>query len=161
MSSTPRPPTHSSLAKADLVVVNGLGFEGWIDRLVRSSGYRGPVVLWPRGVTLLRRAGRPDPHAWQSLGRRSAMWRTWLPPWCAAAWFAAEACARAAAYTQRIGQLDANIRERMAAVPRGTPHRHFPRRLRLLRRRLRRCRPFWRRKAGTPATKHQPPMWPG
>ena len=49
----PRPADAKRLADADLVVVNGLGFEGWIDRLVRASGYRGPLIvasagLWPR-----------------------------------------------------------------------------------------------------------------
>ena len=37
----PRPADAQRLAKADLVIVNGLHFEGWIERLVRSSGYRG------------------------------------------------------------------------------------------------------------------------
>ena len=58
-------PNHArQLAGARLVVGNGLGFEGWIDRLVRSSGYRGPVVVASRGIEPLRdaqdegRAGR-------------------------------------------------------------------------------------------------------
>ena len=30
---------------ADVVFVNGLGFEGWIDRLVKASGYKGKLLL--------------------------------------------------------------------------------------------------------------------
>lgn len=62
-------PNHArQLAAARLVVSNGLGFEGWIDRLIRSSGYGGPVAVATLGIeTLPDRAGGPDPHAWQSV----------------------------------------------------------------------------------------------
>ena len=49
----PTPADARSLARADLVVVNGLGFEGWIDRLVKVSGYRGPVVVASEGIAAL------------------------------------------------------------------------------------------------------------
>ncbi len=36
--------------KADVVVVNGLGLEGWLDRLVKASGFKGTlVVVFRRG----------------------------------------------------------------------------------------------------------------
>src|SRR5512147_54607 len=63
----PTPADAQRLARADLVVVNGLHFEGWIDRLVRSSGYRGPVVEASRGIEPRRLGRAADPHAWQSL----------------------------------------------------------------------------------------------
>ena len=68
-----------TLAKARLVVVNGLGFEGWIDRLIKSSGYRDSVTTASSGIRTLARgesgdehdhhdhAGPSDPHAWQDL----------------------------------------------------------------------------------------------
>ena len=40
-----------ALAEADLVLVNGLGFEGWIDRLIKNSGYKGPLVLTTKGIS--------------------------------------------------------------------------------------------------------------
>ena len=44
-TSINRQPTDAkTLAKARLVVVNGLWLEGWIDRLIKSSGYRDSVV---------------------------------------------------------------------------------------------------------------------
>ena len=69
----PTPADARALAEADLVVVNGLGFEGWIDRLVRASGYAGPVVAASDGISTLGAAdghGRDDeldPHAWQDI----------------------------------------------------------------------------------------------
>lgn len=63
----PRPYDVAELAGADLVVVNGLGLEGWLDRLIAASGHAGPVLVASRGVEpLLNEAGTPDPHAWHS-----------------------------------------------------------------------------------------------
>lgn len=59
----PSPADARRLANAELVVVNGLAFEGWMDRLVRSSGYRGPVVVASEGVPVRRMGREPDPHA--------------------------------------------------------------------------------------------------
>ena len=68
----PTPADAKALAQARLVIINGLGFEGWIERLVKSSGYRGPVVVASRGARTLKAAGHDhhhdhggaDPHAW-------------------------------------------------------------------------------------------------
>jgi len=78
---TPAPADAKRVAAARLVVVNGLGFEGWLDRLVRTAGSKAPVVVASRGVTPRRAAsdghrhdhghkhghGDADPHAWQSV----------------------------------------------------------------------------------------------
>lgn len=64
----PKPADVRRIAGADLVVVNGLGLEGWLDRLVAASGFAGPVVVASRDVVPLRGpGGMPDPHAWHSL----------------------------------------------------------------------------------------------
>ena len=68
----PTPADAKALAQARLVIINGLGFEGWIERLVKSSGYRGPVVVASRGARILKAPrhghhhdhGGADPHAW-------------------------------------------------------------------------------------------------
>ncbi|WP_437887198.1 metal ABC transporter substrate-binding protein [Phytobacter sp. V91] len=58
------------LNKADVVVVNGLGLEGWLDRLVKASGFKGTVVVASTGVKThsLEEDGKTvtDPHAWNS-----------------------------------------------------------------------------------------------
>jgi zinc/manganese transport system substrate-binding protein len=115
----PRPADAQRLARADLVIVNGLHFEGWIERLVRSSGYRGPVVVATQGITP-RRVGRGvDPHAWQSLAHaqqyveniRAALVK-------AAPAQAAAIDARARAYAARLAELDARARAAFDAIPR-------------------------------------------
>ena len=61
-------PQHSiMLANADLVVMNGLGLEGWIDRLVEASGFKGLTVVATNGVKPLKLdmgiGPNQDPHA--------------------------------------------------------------------------------------------------
>lgn len=63
---SPNPQDVRRLARADLVVVNGLGLEGWLGRLVAASGYAGPILVASRDVTPLRDDDEADPHAWHS-----------------------------------------------------------------------------------------------
>jgi zinc/manganese transport system substrate-binding protein len=71
----PTPADAKTLAGADILFVNGLGFEGWMERLDKSSGFKGKTVVASTGVTprqmLEDEDGKPkritDPHAWQSL----------------------------------------------------------------------------------------------
>ena len=63
----PTPADAKSVAAADVVFVNGLGFEGWIDRLVKASGYKGKVIIATKGIKDLKFEGEHDPHAWQDL----------------------------------------------------------------------------------------------
>ncbi|UEG73601.1 metal ABC transporter substrate-binding protein [Pantoea agglomerans] len=67
----PTPQDSQALAKADLVFVSGLGLEGWMDRLVSASGYRGQPVVASTGVTTrsMEEEGKTvtDPHAWNSM----------------------------------------------------------------------------------------------
>ncbi|UOD50341.1 metal ABC transporter solute-binding protein, Zn/Mn family [Orrella daihaiensis] len=46
----PSPADAKALAQADVVVINGLGFEGWIDRLIKSSGFKGKLVVATEGI---------------------------------------------------------------------------------------------------------------
>lgn len=115
----PTPADARRLAQADLVVVNGLHFEGWIDRLVRSSGYRGPVIEASRGIEPRRLGGTADPHAWQSLRHAQRYVENMRAALVAAAPAHAGAIdARAAAYRERIVALDASARAVFEAVPR-------------------------------------------
>ena len=50
----PSPADARAVAGAGLLVINGLGFEGWLGRLIRVSGYQGPAVTASAGVTPLR-----------------------------------------------------------------------------------------------------------
>src|ERR1700733_4956134 len=47
-------PDHARLLKAaDLVIVSGLGLEGWMDRLITASGYQGKIIVASDGVRTL------------------------------------------------------------------------------------------------------------
>ncbi|TDB04654.1 metal ABC transporter solute-binding protein, Zn/Mn family [Halomonas marinisediminis] len=55
---SPRPTDARALAEADLVVFNGLQFEGWMERLVEASDYTGPLVITTEGIEALAYAGQ-------------------------------------------------------------------------------------------------------
>jgi len=67
----PTPADAKNLATAQILFTNGLGFEGWMDRLEKSSGFRGKVMVASTGVkprTMVEDEKTvTDPHAWQSL----------------------------------------------------------------------------------------------
>ncbi len=115
---TPTPAAVRNLVQAELVIVNGLGFEGWIDRLVRAAGYRGPLVVATAGITPRQGGRHADPHAWQSLVHAQRYVENIRAGIVQARPEAAPGVnARAAAYAQRLAALDASIRQRLAAVP--------------------------------------------
>ena len=129
----PTPADAKKLARARLVIVNGLGFEGWIDRLIKSSGYRGKLVVASQGVNAIRlertdvdkhgsrehaHTDDLDPHAWQDLanGRRYV-------DTIAAALVDVDPAGRtvyqanAARLNREIGALDSRIRSTLGALP--------------------------------------------
>lgn len=125
----PRPSDAAALAKADLVVVNGLGFEGWIDRLKGASGYAGAWVVASDGVATHAIAeedhaeehadhGELDPHAWQSLSNGAAYVENIRKGLCTVDVAGCEFySANAKAYVESIMALDADVRARIDAVP--------------------------------------------
>jgi zinc/manganese transport system substrate-binding protein len=124
-SFQPRPSDAEAVRQARLVVRNGLGFDTWLDRLVRSAGYRGTVATASQGITprAMQEAGHghshaQDPHAWQDLRNGQAYIRT-----IAAALAEADAAgattyrANADAYLARLTALDAWVRAQVETVP--------------------------------------------
>jgi len=63
----PTPADAKKVADAKLVFVNGLGFEGWMSRLVQSSGSKANVVVASTNITPLKLGSSTDPHAWQTV----------------------------------------------------------------------------------------------
>ncbi|MDB5369435.1 MAG: metal transporter substrate-binding protein [Roseomonas sp.] len=128
-SFQPRPSDAEAVRRASLVVRNGLGFETWLDRLVRSSGYRGPVATATEGVTTRAAreegghghshgAGAQDPHAWQDLRNGQIYVRNIATALAAADPAGAGTYqANAAAYLARLVALDAWVREQIGGVP--------------------------------------------
>ena len=64
---TPSPADAKKVADAKLLVINGLGLEGWLPRLVQSSGGKPIIVTASDGIAPRRLGADPDPHAWQSV----------------------------------------------------------------------------------------------
>src|ERR1700739_2704461 len=65
---TPAPADAKKVADARLIIVNGLGLEGWLPRLLQSSASKAPVVTATTGIAPLRDGSAAAPHAWQSVG---------------------------------------------------------------------------------------------
>jgi len=68
----PKPLDAKNILQTRLLVTNGLGFEPWAQKLVKSAGYKGRTVVASQGVkprTLPAEKGHShaetDPHAWQ------------------------------------------------------------------------------------------------
>jgi zinc/manganese transport system substrate-binding protein len=126
----PTPADAKRLAAAKLVVVNGLGFEGWINRLVKSSGYKGPVLVASKGVKTIPMAESdhghghkhahavPDPHAWQSLSNaRQYVENIKVALSVAMPAQTADFQARAEDYLKQIDALEKSTQARIAVIP--------------------------------------------
>jgi zinc/manganese transport system substrate-binding protein len=105
-------------ASAALIVVNGLGFEGWIDRLFAAAGRGDAPVVASGGVEVLRAGGAPDPHAWQTAANGQVYARN-----IAAALGRVDPTGRAVyaanaeRYTARLADVDRGLRGAFATVP--------------------------------------------
>jgi zinc/manganese transport system substrate-binding protein len=64
---TPAPADAKKIAGARLVIINGLGLEGWLPRLLQSSGSKAAVVTATDGIIPLKVGSANDAHAWQSV----------------------------------------------------------------------------------------------
>lgn len=126
---TPTPADAKRLVEAQLVVVNGLGFEGWLSRLVKASGGRMPVITATTGIKPRKLPGdhghghghshgEADPHAWQSV----ANVRTYVTN-IREALIAADSAgaaiyrANADAYFGELDKLDREVKEAVAKLP--------------------------------------------
>ena len=64
---TPNTGDAKAVANADVIFVNGLGFETWSQTLIENSGTNAEVLVATDGVTPLEVEGEIDPHAWNAL----------------------------------------------------------------------------------------------
>jgi zinc/manganese transport system substrate-binding protein len=64
---TPAPADAKKVADAKLLVINGLGLEGWLPRLLQASGSKAPIITATSGIAPLKLGSDADPHAWQSV----------------------------------------------------------------------------------------------
>jgi zinc/manganese transport system substrate-binding protein len=139
----PTPADAQTVAAASVVFVNGLAFEGWLDRLIEASEYQGPVIVATTGVVPLEMAeehhsedeahaegeahdhgpeahdhGGQDPHAWQSLANaRLYVANIEVGLTAADPGGAATYAANAAAYLAEIDAAEAELKAAIAALP--------------------------------------------
>lgn len=118
----PTPQDSRSLAKADLVFVNGLGMEGWMDRLISASGYQRPVVVTSVGIEKrqMEEDGHieDDPHAWNSMYNGAVYAKNIMNALITADPDDADVFRqRGAAYIARLNELDQWAKGVFAAIP--------------------------------------------
>ena len=126
---SPSPADAKTLSDAKVIVTNGLGFEGWLARLIKSSNTKAPNVVATNGIKPRKLAGKHshdhghshadgDPHAWQSVANVKiyvANIRDGLIQADPAGKATYEA--NAAAYLARLDALDAEVKEAISKIP--------------------------------------------
>ena len=123
-----KPSDAKTLLASKLVVLNGLGFEPWAGKLLKSSGYKGESVTAAKGVKTRHmeeekgHAGHAheetDPHAWQNPNNVVLYVRNiaaGLAKVDAAG--AATYQANAEAYVKELQALDAWAKAQIATIP--------------------------------------------
>lgn len=123
-------PAHAALvAKADVILINGLGFEGWMERLVQSADAKGLVVTASEGVKPIEpqehghdhghdHGDEVDPHAWQNASHGIVYAVNIAEGLCNVDTVnCAEYRANAVTYAARIQGVDGEIRAAFAAIP--------------------------------------------
>jgi zinc/manganese transport system substrate-binding protein len=115
---TPAPADAKTIAGAKLVIVNGLGLEGWLPRLVQSAGGKAAIVVASNGIAPLKLGSEADPHAWQSVAN-AKIYVANIRDALAAADPADAAVFRANAerYLAELDALDAEVRAAIEKIP--------------------------------------------
>ena len=114
----PAPADAKKIADAKLVIVNGFGLEGWLPRLVQSSGNKAVIATATEGVAPLKRGSNADPHAWQSVANA----KTYVAN-IRAALSAADLAgndifrSNTDAYLAKLDGLEREVREAIAQIP--------------------------------------------
>jgi zinc/manganese transport system substrate-binding protein len=126
---SPAPADARKVAEARVVIINGLGFEGWMARLVKASGTKAQPVVASKGVKARKQAsghghshghshGQTDAHAWQSVAN-AKLYVANIRDALIAADPAGKAAytANAGAYVEKLDALDKEVRDAVAAIP--------------------------------------------
>jgi zinc/manganese transport system substrate-binding protein len=117
----PKPEDARKVADADVVFINGLGFEGWMERVVEAADSKAPLIEASEGITTIAGGEHQeavDPHAWQSVANAIVYVANIARALCAAD---PEHCqafeANARRYTDELSALDREIKVAVARTP--------------------------------------------
>jgi zinc/manganese transport system substrate-binding protein len=114
----PAPADARKIADAKLLVINGLGLEGWLPRLLQASGGKAPMVTATRGITPLKLGSDADPHAWQSVANAKRYVANIRDALAAADPADADYFRKHAEdYLAKLDALDREIREAIGRIP--------------------------------------------
>ena len=120
---SPAPGDSRRLAQAKLIVSNGLGLEGWMARLIKSSGTKAALVEAAKGVKARKSDdahahGGFDPHAWQDVSNAKVYVANIRDALASADPAGREVYdANATAYLDALDALDREVRAAVAAIP--------------------------------------------
>lgn len=130
----PTPADAISLSRADVLLVNGLQFEGFINRLIEASESKATITEVTKGAEIINdpagghyhfnngkavfHAAPFDPHAWQSLTNAQVYVENITQAFCEAD---KNGCsiyqANASAYKEKLNRLSVNIDKTLSAIP--------------------------------------------
>ncbi|RVD72164.1 MAG: metal ABC transporter substrate-binding protein [Mesorhizobium sp.] len=132
----PSPADAVAMAGADVVLVNGLHFEGYLQRLVDASATKASIVTLTKGVTPIdfkpefadadaaegaaTGGGKTvtDPHAFQSIANARIYVKNIAEAFCAAD---SDGCVgyqtNAAAYTKKLDALEGEVKAAIQSIP--------------------------------------------
>jgi zinc/manganese transport system substrate-binding protein len=115
---TPAPADARKIADAKLLVINGLGLEGWLPRLLQASGSKAPIITATEGIAPLKLGSDADPHAWQSVANARIYVANIRDALVAADPADGEIFrANAQSYLAKLDGLDREVREVVARIP--------------------------------------------
>lgn len=134
----PRPADAAALAEANVVLVNGLELEGFMSRLIETSGTKAPVVQVSKGVKPIKgeedehhdekkadaghvehhHHGEFDPHAWQSVRNGEIYVKNIAKAFCEADKAGCDTYkANEKAYLEKLAALDKEVRAEIGSIP--------------------------------------------
>jgi zinc/manganese transport system substrate-binding protein len=133
----PKPSQARLIGQAQIVFSNGLGFEGWMSRLLNTANYKGRHVVVSEGIKPIEAEeahghdhkrhskkshghdhGEIDPHAWQSVPKAMAFVGNIAKGLCAVDAAGCDSYQRnATAYLVELKALDTTIRAQWAVIP--------------------------------------------
>lgn len=127
----PKPADAAKMAGADVVLVNGLHFEGFLQRLVEASATKAIVAELSRGIDPVAMKhgehddgedhghhGDIDPHAFQSVANAKIYVKNIEEAFCAADAAGCETYrTNAASYTQKLTETESEIKAAVASIP--------------------------------------------
>ncbi len=139
----PRPADAAALEQANVILINGLAFEGFMSRLIESSGTKATVIEVSKGIEPMKTSeekhhegheeaghtdeghggqahdhGAFDPHAWQSIHNAEIYVKNIADALCEADKAGCPSyTANSEAYLKKLAELEAEVKTALDAIP--------------------------------------------